>query len=62
MQINLIICELDFYDKSLVKYTIVQYELDLTPQVKKIGPTFMDDYDLNIPYIVDTAPNYLAGN
>ena len=60
--LNLIPCELDLTSNPFSNDIIITYYIELPPSGKKIGFNLLNDEYFTIPYIIDTIPNYPAGN
>ena len=59
--LNLIPCELDLTSTPFSDTTIVTYEIELPPSIKKVGFNLLDYEYFKIPYITDKIPNSRAG-
>ena len=55
--LNLIPCEIDIKSTPFFDITILTYEIDLPPSVKKFESNLLDNEDSTILYITDTIPN-----
>ena len=55
-------CELDITSTPIRDKTIITYEIELPPSIKKFGFNLMYDEYFTIPYITDTIPNSTAVN
>ena len=59
--LKLIPGELDITSTPFRDETIITYDIELPPSVKKIGFNLLDDEDFTILYTTDTIPNLPAG-
>ena len=55
--LNLVPCEIDLTSTPFCDTTIIQYEIELPPDGKKIVFNLLDDEDFTIPYVADTIKN-----
>ena len=60
--LNLIPCEFDLTSTPFSDETIITYDVELPPSVKKVDFNLLDDEYFTIPYITDTIPNSPAGH
>ena len=60
--INLISCEFDLTSAPFLDTKIIKYEIQLPPDVNKIGPNLLDYVYFTIHYFTDTILNSPAGN
>ena len=55
-------CELDLTSTPFSDTTIITYDIELPPSVKRVCFNLLYDEDFTIPYITDTIPNSPSGH